>query len=323
MQSRVSLLLLVLVGLLLTGCTARPDAGLTAAAGASGLVLDLPAITVEYDSSGTPVLAGVTAEELAAVLPGGIDRLRLPSTVIEVARNAGIQHVQVSNTPGGLRFFVNGAALPGLAWDAPRLQNTAVLAEQFGFSLPPEVAALLPILPQLGVGVTVRFPLADDATPIPPAAADPTGAGFQAQQQEALAAAGSRPVLRIPITYRENGSFLINGVTDAELQQITQLPWGALRLNEQTLADLRRAGIDQIDLLASVDGLHVDLNGKPLPYLAWNRGEVGQTLALAEELGVLGALRGASDAPDPIALLTPWLPLLQATDIAIHVRLPD
>ena len=120
MHRRISVLLLLLLGFLLAGCSARPDAGLTAAMSDSGLVLDLPAITVDYDNSGAPVLAGITAAELAAVLPGGIDRLTLPATAIDVAKNAGIQHVQVSNTPNGLRLFVNGAALPGLAWDTPR-----------------------------------------------------------------------------------------------------------------------------------------------------------------------------------------------------------
>jgi hypothetical protein len=178
MRRRVSLLILMLFGLLLAGCSARPDAGLTAALGESGLVLDLPAITVDYDESGAPTLAGVTPAELAAVLPGGLDRLRLPSAAIEVARNAGIQHVQMSNTPQGLRLFVNGAALPGLAWDATRLQNAAALAAQFGLTLPPELVDLLPILPQLGIGVTVHFPHPADAAAIPPASADVTGAAF-------------------------------------------------------------------------------------------------------------------------------------------------
>ena len=323
MHRRITSLILLLFGLLLTGCSARPDAGLTAAMGESGLVLDLPAITVDYDNSGAPVLAGITAEELAAVLSGGIDRLTLPATAIDVAKNAGIQHVQASNTPNGLRLFVNGAALPGLAWDAPRLQNAAELAAQLGYTLPPEFVDLLPILPQLGVGVTVRFPLLENAAPLPLATADAAGAEFQAQQRQLLTAAGSRPVIRIPVTYRENGSFLVNDVTDAQWQAFTGLPWGALRLDVAMLEDLQRAGIKEILLSARQDGLHLDFNGRPLPYLAWSRGEVGQTLALAEGLGLLAALAGAAEQAAVLDLLTPWLPLLQAADITIQVTLPE
>jgi hypothetical protein len=323
MQRRISCLILILFGLLLAGCSARPDAGLTAATGESGLVLDLPAITVDYDDSGAPTLAGITAAELATVLPGGVSRLTLPGTAIDVARNAGIQHVQVSNTPNGLRLFVNGAALPGLAWDAARLQNAADLAAQLGYALPPELVDLLPILPQLGVGVTVRFPLQEEATPLPLMATDPAGAEFQTQQRQALTEAGSRPVLHIPVTYRENGSFLVNDVTDAQWQAATGLPWGALRLDVDMLEDLQRAGFKEIRLAADQDGLHLDLDGKPLPYLAWNRGEVGQTLALVEGLGLLGALTTAAEQPAALDLLAPWLPLLQAADITIQVYLPE
>ncbi len=323
MHRRISSLILILFGLLLAGCSARPDAGLTAALGESSLLLDLPAITVDYDDSGAPTLAGITAEELAAVLPGGVSRLTLPGTAIDVARNAGIQHVQVSNTPNGLRLFVNGAALPGLAWDAVRLQNAADLAAQLGFALPPELVNLLPILPQLGVGVTVRFPPLENAAPLPLASADAAGAEFQTQQRQALTNAGSRPVLHIPVTYRENGSFLVNDVTDAQWQAFTGLPWGALRLDIEMLEDLQRAGIKEIHLSTSQDGLQLNFDGKPLPYLAWNRGEVGQTLALVEGLGLLGALTGAADQPAALDLLAPWLPLLQATDITIQVTLPE
>jgi hypothetical protein len=319
----LSILILMLFGLLLAGCSARPDAGLTAALGESGLVLDLPAITVDYDETGAPTLAGVTPAELAAVLPGGLDRLRLPSAAIEVASNAGIQHIQASNTPQGLRLFVNGAALPGLAWDAARLQNAAALAAQFGLTLPPEIVDLLPILPQLGIGVTVHFPHPADAAAIPPASADVSGAAFQTAQRAALTMAGSRPVLHIPVHYRENGSFLVNEVTDAQWQALTGLPWGALRFDEATLADLQRLGVREIRLSADERGLHLDFDGKPLPYLAWDRGEVAQTLALVENLGLLGALTGDDEQPAALDLLAPWLPLLQTADITIQVYLPE
>ena len=323
MHHRLPLLPLLLFALWLTGCSPRPDAGATAALGSSGLLLDLPAITVSYDRSGAPTLAGISAEELAAVLPGGIDRLALPATAIEVVRNAGIQHIQASNTPQGVRLFVNGAALPGLAWDPARLQNAVALAAQFGFALPPDLVSLLPLLPQLGVGVTVHFPLGDDAAALPLAHDDPGGAAFRAEQQQALAGAGSRPVIHIPVYYRENGSFLVNDVTDAQWQAATGIPWGALRFDVDMLEDLQRAGVREIVLTADQDGLHLDFDGRPLPFLAWSRGEVGETLALVEALGLVAAPAGAEAAPAALDLLRPWLPLLQAADIVVHVHLPE
>jgi hypothetical protein len=161
------------------------------------------------------------------------------------------------------------------------------------------------ILPQLGIGVTVRFPQPAEAAAIAPAGADVTGAAFQAEQRAALTNAGSRPVLHIPVYYRENGSFLVNEVTDAQWQALTGLPWGALRFDEATLADLQRLGVREIRLSADERGLYLDFDGKPLPYLTWNRGEIAQTLALVENLGLLGALTGDDDRQPR---LTCWRP---------------
>jgi hypothetical protein len=128
-------------------------------------------------------------------------------------------------------------------------------------------------------------------------------------------------VIHIPVYYRENGSFLVNDATDAQWQAATNLPFGALRFNVATLEDLRRAGIKEIVLTADQAGLHLDFDGKPLPYLAWDRGELGQTLQLADELGLLAASPGENG--HALGLLMPWLPLLQAADITVHVYLPE
>ena len=47
--------------------------------------------------------------------------MTLDQATIERLASAGIQHIQITNTPSGLRILVNGQPLPSLVWDANSL----------------------------------------------------------------------------------------------------------------------------------------------------------------------------------------------------------
>lgn len=312
----VSLALLTL--LVLSGCSARPGAGETAAAAAEApLALDLPALTIDIDANGAPSIAGAPLSSFASLAPGLAD-FSLGSDLVSQLMQANIQHIQISTLPDGLRILVNGAALPSLRWDEERLANLSELVDLLGPAVPSVVKAVLPIISDVGVGVTLRFPLAQGADVIPLQAEPATVA--TAAREAVLAQLGKAPVIRIPVVYDIEGNYTVQGVTDAEWQALTGAPFGQLKLDAELVKNAVAAGVRTATVRTDAEGIHIALNDKELPVLGWGEGELLNLVKLAAGAGVL---QGAGlDADALVGLLEALLPVIEASDVSIHVTFP-
>ena len=280
---------LVVLTALLTGCAPRSGAGaLTPAPAEGALAVDLPALVIDYDREGVPSIAGQPLAALGSTLPASLQaQLKLPASAIETLIAANIQHFQLSNTPTGLQILVNGQPVTSLVWDDLTLRNLLNLLRPMAPTVAAQVEQFLPTVTRLGTGVTLRFPLQQGANPLPLAATGEASNALRQQetQQAFLTAAGAAPTLQIPVYYDPEGRWTVAGLTDSEWQALTGLPFGGLRLSPQLMADLNAAGIRQATVRADAAGLHLFLNGKALPYVSWEEGELLTLLALAQQAG--------------------------------------
>lgn len=322
--------LAMLLATLLAGCGSRSGLGDTAAAAQgsadSALLLDLPALLVDYDANGKPHIGSVALDQLAQVLPSTLlSQLTLDATTIQRLNAANIQHIQLSNTPAGLRILVNNQPLPTVAWDKQSLANLLDLLRQANIGAVDRLAGLLPLVTDLGVGVTLRFPVPGDASPIllSPQGREAAAAVAQQAQQGFLQAAGSQPTLRIPVYYNADGTWTVGNISDTRWQALTGLPFGYVRLNPELIANAVKAGISEVTLRTDRDGIHLALGSagalRELPYLRWADGGLATALKLAQQFGLVQV----GDDAQMEALLAQWLPALQSTDLTIQVHFPQ
>ena len=323
---------LLLVVLIVAACAPRAGGGSTLElAGAEGLAVDLPAMVIDFDSNGQPSVANVPLSQLGdQVAPGMLESLAMPADAVQFMSDSNIQHLQISNSPEGVILLVNGKPLPSLKWDGEALQNTAQTIELVGVDLGPAAAVLdklLPLVTRLGIGMILRFPVTEDVAEIPvfdAQAYDARTATKQAQQAF-LAAVDSPPTIAIPIYYDAQGSWRVGDLTDAEWINLTGLPvFDSIRLRPEAVEQLMRQGISDLTLATDVDGIHVSINGKSLPYVGWADGELSNALALAEQMGLWNTLAEQNmDVDEIVAMVETLLPVVQATEITVTAHFPE
>lgn len=316
--------LAIFASLLLTGCGARAGAGETAAAASdAALAVDLPALTIDFDANGAPSLGGAPLSSFAALLPAGLADLNLGSDVVGQLTAANIQHIQITTVPTGLLILVNGEPIPSLRWDSEKLANLGDVVDLLGPAAPPVIKAVLPIISDVGVGVALRFPVAQGADMIPmQVAGDASAAATARAAQQAFAAEiGVAPVIRIPVVYDIDGNYTVQGITDAEWQALTGAPFGQLKLDGNLVKDAVAAGITGATVRTDAEGIHIALNGKELPVLGWAEGELSHLLKLAAGAGMLDA--ADMDAAALTQVVDALLPVIQSSNIEINVTFPS
>jgi hypothetical protein len=314
----------------LGGCTARAGAGETAAIapltdqlGGAPFLADLPALEVSYNAEGAPSIGATALGDLQALVPATLlSQLTLDAATVERLSAAGIQHIQVSNTPTGLRILVNGEALPALVWDATSLDNLLNLLQPLEPDAIASLGNVLDLVTNLGAGLVIRLPLAAGEYPIPLLVEGPqsNAAVEQAAQEAFLESTGTPPRLQIPVFYAEDGTWTVQGLSDTEWQALTGLPFGYVRLNPQLVQGALDAGITQVVVWTDREGIHVTLGEQELPYVRWADGGILTLLEVAGRLGVLPQEMANQELLDEV--LAQWLPILQATDLRIVVQFP-
>jgi hypothetical protein len=317
----VSLLMAALV--LLVGCAPRATSGqIAATADESQIAVDLPALVLDVQPSGSINVGGQPLTELGGGLGAGLAALSIPPDMVSSITAFNIQHIQIDNTPEGLLILVNGQAIPSLAWDGEKLVATADVLETVGAG----VALLdraLPLLTSLGVGVIFRFPVAEGEAALPMIAPESEAAAQAlAAQQEFLAAVGAPPVVHFTLAYAEDGSWAIAGLDEASLAQMG-IPTNMLNLGPATIQSVSAQGISEIGLATNSEGIFISINGQTLPYLTWADGRVNHLLTLAEETGLLAMALG--DSPDMAAIIDTiesLLPAVQASDVSLRITFP-
>lgn len=317
--AKVALLLsLLLMILLLAGCAPRPGAGATAAAaGPQDVVIDLPSLALDVADDGSVSLGGVNLADLAA---GFGMPLELPITADQVAmlKGLGIQHIQVANEPNGLALLINGQALPSLAWSKDELANIAQFAPQI-----PALGELLPILTQLGVGVTLNLPVADGVTraPLAVSAEESAAAALAASQDQFVASIGELPTITVPVTYADDGTYTIAGMTGDAWASLTGLDFFAsLTQRPEQIDFMQSRGLERVDVKLDPDGLRIVIDDAALPYVDLSDGKLASVIELAKSTGALNI--PGLDAGMLDTILSQFLPIITSTNLDLSLRFP-
>jgi len=308
-----------------TACGQRVDAGATATAAADApLVVDLPALYLDYDLAGTAMIGSVRAVDLGSALGVDLSRLNLSQGAITQLQAANLQHLQLSNTPTGLLLLVNGRRVPSLVWDDAIVQTTATTLATLGPSAH-LLGELAPLVTKLGGGIVVRFPVAPDAMPLARAATTESAAVTAAQQTQAeyLAIVGPPPPLTVTVDYQVDGTWLVDGMSGAAWEAAMPGPWTRLNLAPGLVQGARAAGIATLVLTSNPQGLQITLNGQPLPAITWANGELENLVTLAAETGLLTRALGDNvHAASVLATIEALLPVVVTTPIELRVNFP-
>ena len=321
------LTLMLVAVVVLAGCAPRAFSGATASqAGDAGLVIDLPAIVIDIDADGKPSVGNVPLTQFNSLVGEGVlDSLVVQPEQVKFFTDSNIQHIQIDNSPTGLLILVNGEPIPSVKWDGETLAATGSLLSELGAGAP-VLEKFLPVITQLGIGVIVRFPLADGAEPIPTYIAD-SEVAKQAKQAQAdfLASVGNTPpIINLPIYYDADGGWRVGDLTDAEWTALTGLPLQAIRLQPDMMNSIVGAGISEISLYTTPEGLHLSINGKPLPYIGWGDGEINHLLDLADQAHLWDSLADSGmNMSDVVNVVESLLPIVQSTNTSINVFFPD
>jgi hypothetical protein len=243
--------------------------------------------------------------------------------MVDLITTYNIQHIQIDNTAEGLLILVNGQAIPSLAWDGEKLVATAEVLDTLGAGVA-LLDRVLPLITNLGVGVIIRFPLAQGEEALPLVAAESeVAAEALAAQQEFLAAVGVPPTIQLTVEYAADGTWTIADLASAEWSQLVPGVMEMLTLTPATIQAMTAAGISELGLATNTDGIFISINGKTLPYITWADGRINHLLTLAEETGLLSQALG--DSPDMVAIMDAvesLLPAVQATDMNLRVTFP-
>lgn len=326
MQKRITFwaVLLLITALVLSGCAPRTGAGSSAAMAMDDeLVIDLPAIVIDFNTNGQASIGGMPAADLGAMAGIDLSTLAIAPDWVNYFSMTNIQHVQVNNTADGLLVLVNGEPIPSLAWDEGSLVATAGALESLGIMVP-VLDKVLPLVQQLGIGAILRFPVQAGTDIIPYAVMGDGSAAEMARaaQEEFLAAVGSPPKINLPIVYQADGSYSVGDLSDSEWTALTGVPWSALRLDPNAIAGLTASGITSLSVETDQDGIHVDINGNRLPTLGWGNGEVQHVLNLAAQMGIWDAYLPGVAMDDMMATVGALLPVVQTTNATIAIYLP-
>jgi hypothetical protein len=320
------LTLLSVAVIVLAGCAPRATSGLTASQATSdSLVVDLPALVLDFNAEGLPSVGNVPLAQLgASFAPGMLDSLVIDPSMVALMSESNIQHIQIDNTAAGLLLLINGEPIPSLKWDGQILSDTGGLIAQLGAGAP-VLEEMLPVIANLGLGVIIRFPMQDGATAIPTyvEGGESAVAARQAQADFLASVGDVPPTITLPVFYDQDGTWRVGDLTDSEWTNLTGLPLQAVRLQPQMIDSIIASGITEVSIYTNSEGLHLSINGSALPYIGWADGEINHLLALADQLGLWGTLADSGmNMGEVIGMVETLLPAVQSTNTNINVYFP-
>lgn len=320
------LTLLTVAVLALSGCAPRAFSGATAGmAGTDALVVDLPALVIDFDGQGLPSVGNVPLSQLGAMLPPGmLDGLVVPAETVTFLTESNIQHIQIDNSPAGLLVLVNGQPIPFLKWDGQILSDTGGLISELGVGAP-ILEKFLPIVTHIGIGAIVRFPVQVGVAAIPTyvEGGEAVLAARQAQADFLASVDNTPPTIKLPVFYNASGGWRVGDLSDAEWTNLTGLPFQATVLTPQMIQDIMAAGITDISIYTDPAGLHMSINGRALPYIGWADGEINHLLDLSGQLGLWNTLADSGmNMGQVVGVIETLLPIVQSTEMNINVFFP-
>lgn len=316
--------LLLVTVLVLSGCAPRAGGEVAAtSADPMELVVDLPAIVIDIQSDGTASVGNVPVAQLGQLAGADLSALSVPAEWVNFMSASDIQHVQVNNGPEGLLLLVNGEQIPSISYDDGALEATAGALSAFGMAIP-MLDKVLGLVDQIGIGVIVRFPIAEGMAQIPLYVEGDGSAAMAARQaqDEFLTAVGTAPRINLPVFYEADGSWTVGNLSDSEWTALTGAPMSALRLNTALLDGLAAAGVDELGISTDTEGIHISINGNDLPTLTWGDGELLHLLNLADQLNLWDMVAPGMNLGEILVTVNELLPVVTATDFDLTVHFP-
>ncbi|MCB0074469.1 MAG: hypothetical protein KDE20_23545 [Caldilineaceae bacterium] len=307
--------LLAAMLLVLAGCGARLGPATTTEAPADALVVDIPTIYIDFDADGNATLGGIPVAQLGDALGQDLSSISLDADTIAKLQRLNIQHVQIATRPNGALIFINGKPAPALVWNDAALAALVSTLDAMGQDLG-AAGGILPLLPQLGLNIGLRFPVADGKSAIPLTVPD---APFDAVAKADLdAIVAQQPTLPLEINYAPDGSFELAGIPPLMAGMI-QGPLAAAKLTPDNLTSIQELGLESVGIRTAPGGLLVSINGQPLPFLQFT--QLTELFSLIDLAGAFGS--GDSGMLDSLkGPLEQALPLLQQFGIGMTVNFP-
>ena len=336
---RLALLLTVLLVALLvvTACGPRPDQGeLAATTTGTELVVDLPALYIDYDDQGVASMSGSALGAIGAALGQDLSMLDRSAAEMDALKAAGIQHAIVNLTPAGLQIAANGQPLVTLDWDEAALTSLGGLLGGMDNPALAPAAALLPLAKDMSVGIVMNFPTAEGAEQLPLISdAKVDMKALAKEQQKALPAIltelGVPPIAAavlpglppLTIGYAADGTATLSGLPPLIATQIPASALTGLNLQPDQLAMVAGLGLETVNIKNSPEGLAITVNGNALPFLRWDGGEMQNLGTLGIDGGVLKAVAGLDDGTlDSIGQVAKLAPILQASKLDVTINFP-
>lgn len=327
-MQRIGLLigLMLIAVLALAGCGPRVGGGeMAAAAAPEDVVMDLPAIYVDYGADGVAMIGGSPAANVGAMIGQDLSMLDLGPSAVAAMSDYNIQHIQINNTPTGLVIALNGRRLPSLAWDGKILAGLGEMIGGLGVPLP-GLDKILPLLGNTGFGVVLRFPIAEGKEAIPLSDPEATRAAEESKAaiEKYLAGVGGQvPVIQFTVDYKPDGTWTVNGMDAATWEQTLPIGWDGFNFSPQVIQGAAGAGLKTLGVKTSTEGISISINGMALPRITWDQGELENILKLVESSGALAMVSGGSTNIEGLmGMVKDLLPTVQTANFNMTVNFP-
>ncbi len=319
MKNRYLVLVFIgILGLIVAGCAPRPGGGATAAmAGDEELVVDLPSLVIDVAADGSTSIGGFDLEELTG------QSVAFPADAVNNLTDLNVQHIGIDLHPAGMTLRVNGLPFLGsMQFDSDSLGSISSVMGDLAQGteltalgdLAPIVSALTPILDNLGIGVIVKFPVAQGSD-VFPLIMEPMASEGVGNVEGFLASVEQQPRISVPIFLAEDGSWSVGDLNQSLVEGLLDAQ-GTLGLPPATVSMMSAGGISELQISTTTDGLAISINGYGLPVFTWNNGEIESLMALQESSPTLAGVG------EVLGLVSNILPLLQISDVTITLVFP-
>jgi hypothetical protein len=223
---------------------------------------NLPAVPLDVNPDGTLSLYGIGLPVGAIVPPATVQQLQA----------ANVQQLQVRAGANGLFIYVNGQALPYIAWDSQSAANLNDVLAASNVNLPVDVNQLRTV----GLGVNLKIPPAQGQ----PALNIPRWSGETVIPPAQPAA---EQTLSLGLTVNDQGQISALGLPADALAAMTG---GALPvIDANTLAMISALGWETLAVQTTPGGITLVANGdQPLPYLAFDAESLQRGIDVAKPL---------------------------------------
>jgi len=303
---RKSWVLLLILILLLAACGKPvPPPEPSTSPGGEVFQVALPRLVIDVDNQGNPSVLGLGP----AVLKGlGVDLagMQVPVSTVEQMTKANVQNIEIASVGDRLVFLVNGKPMPHLGWNANSLQQGLNLLDVLGVQNAALYKKLLPLVTRLGLNIVLRFPTQSGTAEIPlsePGTAKNTTITPTTEAASLIA--------KFEVKFDENGVPGIMGLSGNDLAAAGAGAIGGL--SPDMIAKLQAGNIQNMELRMKPDGLHIYVNGEPLPLVMWDSALLKNVVDVYSQLSPDAAL---------LPVIQAFLPYLDRADVGILLHFP-